>query len=597
MRITHLTAENFRKLEHLELDLRPVTVLFGWNHQGKTCVLNALQWALFGRVPGLTDARGAGAAALIRDGAKSASITVLIGTDDGQSLTVMTSINRRGSNEFTVVDAATGEVLDRIQNRSQLWAHLGLDYRHAEVAAMPAAFLLSKDLSDILADFCAGNLDPADLQEFMSVHDGWLKEFCQKERIKVETADDLHLLGKRAYERRTEVNRELKVAKTDLETMQATGVPTDKKGRKLAVADIPAVEEKVGQLVKRQRALLEERGAAATAPDRVAVEEAKDALPALTEAAAGLTQAAEAARAAVDKAATAHATAVHDLDQCRREIERMKKLGDCCPTCGQAVNVAPLIEAAEKRAAKLKAVTDEVLKTIQPARDTHKDVVERAREAEARAAQARSLAAAPACRALPVIEEELATVEGQIDNGRNIIESLSRLKLKESTAAQVQYLEQQAERLTWAVRQFHDGEALKGLVSDELGLFTARVNDHLAEGYAIDAHVDGKSIELLLDSPGDTEPRPVRYCSAGQQCMVSAAIALAFAAGGGLVLLDDINHLDAHRRRELLLALRGREVGTAVLACAWQQREWDQDAVSEALAPVSAIWVNEGVPA
>jgi DNA repair exonuclease SbcCD ATPase subunit len=592
MQITKLTVENFRALEHIELELAPVAVLFGWNAQGKTCVLNALQWALFGRVPGLTDARGAGSATLIRDGAKAADIAVEV-THDGPTITVMTTINQRGANEFMVFDTATGEVLDALKTREALWSHLGVDYRHAEVAAMPAAFLLSRDLSDILADFCAGNLDPADIQEYMSVHDGWLKEFCQRERIRVATADDLHLLGKRAYERRTEVNRELKIAKSDADTLQATGAPTDKKGRKLTVADIPVVEEKVAQLVTQQRALLAESGAAAAVSDRVAVEEAKNTLPELKAVADALGVEADKLKGQVDEAATAHAAAVHDLNQCRREIEQMKKLGDCCPTCGQAVNVAPLIEDAEAKAKKLKAVADAALKKIQPARDAHKELAERATVAHQAEARARTLAEAPACRAVAVIEEELATVEGQIDNGRGIIEQLSRYQLKESTMAQVKHLEQQSERLTWAVRQFHDGEALKNLVSDALGAFTGRVNEELEDGHSLEARVDGKSIELALVTDGVA--RPLRLCSAGQQCMVAAAVALAFAAEGGLVLLDDINHLDAHHRRELLLRLRDRQVGTAVLACAWQQRDWDQDAVRAALAPVQTLWLQEGV--
>lgn len=98
MRIDRIDLKDFRNFESLTLSFdQPRTLIVGPNGSGKSTIIDAIAWVLTGHCRG-TDARGAGAKTLVRDGADRATVTLhlagfppitrTVGKDGGTQATV-----------------------------------------------------------------------------------------------------------------------------------------------------------------------------------------------------------------------------------------------------------------------------------------------------------------------------------------------------------------------------------------------------------------------------------------------------------------------------------------------------------------------------
>lgn len=77
MRIDRIELTNFRNFEHLDLAFDDRVLIVGPNGAGKSTIIDAIAWVLTGHCRG-TDARGAGAKALIRQGADQGTVALTL---------------------------------------------------------------------------------------------------------------------------------------------------------------------------------------------------------------------------------------------------------------------------------------------------------------------------------------------------------------------------------------------------------------------------------------------------------------------------------------------------------------------------------------
>lgn len=633
MNLTSICIKNFRNIPSLELNsLAVTTLLAGENGHGKSSVLDAIRMALFGWCEHTAtcskNATGNGAAALIRDGAEQAVVRLTV---DGMRVTL--TINRKGSDTFEAHRLDTGEAYE---TRSAMWAALGVQERYALVAAMPAVYLTSTDLGDVLSDLLAGEITEAQLSEVVGAcHMVYIKELATLAGIEggITTARDLQDMGKVAATRFTACNRDLKGVTARREAMDDLLAPKDQAGKTLGADDLPRIQRGVGKVEESLRGLHEELGHAKTARTAADIETDKAAIKGkVTEAEVEKTRLRkveestaafkDAAQKAVDVAESIHRTASSDLKAAEDDAQHAKLRldecgGDACPACQrkwtakqrdertkprEAAHTEALALVDDAKADCVKATND--LGTAECALtnegDTHGDAQTEFHESvyafNALRGQLAALEAeAPASRSAEEVQAAITAVSEKLDRGHAIIADLERLAERDALTQQHAALTLDLAKLKWAVKQFRDGAATKQLMGGGLNDFVCRCNAELAYfgDYAMSAPVEGKRINIILACP-DKEARPVARCSDGQQMIAQVAVAMAFADHGGLVLLDNINELDYINRAALFARLRKHDGGSVVLAYAWQQKGAQPEEVAKALAPVSLVWLEDG---
>ncbi len=606
MRITSLHIENFRDIESLDIpDLPDVTALFGRNGQGKTSVLHAIRMALFGRCP-LTDARGAGADLLIRDGATEAAIEIGL---DG-AYTVSLTIGRK-SRQWALIANDTGVIV--ADKRDMLWQTLGVSERHALIAAMPAEYLNSSDLGDVLAEYLCGDVTAEAVLTFAGDHAEWLTGFARKQRVALV---DLAHLGSSAESARRDLNRSIKSEQARYDALPFVGQPMDTRGNAVEPDAIPRIEGQLSDLAKQRDELLQAVGAAAARRVAADIErdlrlnrESRPSLELEIQTATTMLEnaAAELDRLNLDHAnATAQCTAAENAAAAaRRTITELAAM-DTCPRCRRPLSDAARAEitaALTREAAEHDATAAKLAKQVGSG-VTHigraHDTVSAARKARENADYAlakrdREIAALEAELAnagglsADAAQAKLAETESRIERGGALLASLKSYAERAALEAWLTDARAESERLTWAVQAFRDGAAAKSLMRDGVSEFTAMCNTELQPfGHSLSIEVSGKTAEAWLDG------RPSSHCSLGEQTLAAWAIAAAFGAAGCPVLLDDANHLDAGNRKALLKRLRENAPGTVIVAAAWQQSNEDMTAIADALAPVRVVWMDGG---
>ena len=500
---------------------------------------------------------------------------------------------------------------------------------HAMVAAMPAAMLESQELGDILAQLLAADVTPAMIVELMDGHDAWVRDFLARKSLRLDTVADFDLLGSAGYSTRTETKKEVAQAKVDVEAMQLVQPPKDAKGRTLGTDDLERIRAAVAKTEAALLTLKKEQGAAEVstpvedvAEQRQALEaklaETDDVLTTLEVHTSKARARFDAASNAVSEGKVVHSramnrveTAMRPLEQGKTALERLQTQKGACPTCGRAYTaklrhdlLAPLeaalrqaetaysaaVEAAQKQLEALPALHDEVSRTRQ---DIEEIETNHRRTESSRANVAAQLAALPkpsTARPLADVEADIEATIAKLERGRGLVSTLEQLREKGMAEAAIAHLEGELYHLDWAVSQFKDGAAIKGLVGDGLAEFTSRCNVYLKpHGHELTIAVNGKHVELQLQG------RAARLASPGAKAVIQLAVALAFADSGAPVIVDDVNNMDGLRRRLALQQLREAQVGTVIAAASWQQtKNVDMVRLAAALAPATIVWMENG---
>lgn len=612
MKLKYLEIEDFRSIRHLALDLETnAMAMFGWNGQGKSSVLYAVQLLLHGKTalaskPKMDE--------YIRDGAKSACITAVL-----DRWRVTFTIRRRGQNTFEIVDMETGEVPETT-GRDGLWKLLGVKASHSAVAMMPDLYLCSKDLGGILADLLGEGVSNDAVLNLAGLHRDWLAGYLERRQVELATVADLQHLGKKVEADRREWNKDIEHCRSRLDALGHVPVPTDYKGQKRTVEELPEITAAAAKLEKRRAALLEEKGAASAVEpvDAEALVEARDGLKAaqeaLTAGAAELVRAKE----LLDENQKNESTAKMERSYAEREVqqaeESLASLATICPTCGRAFTEelrvklrSPLETQLETATAKVRDL-NEFIDGLLAVREGLRKAVADATQAELEARHAHEAAlrrqseldaqrkVAAAARPVDEIESELRLVDEKIARGQVLAESLQKFAEKEKYETELRRLVHEQADFDWAVEAFRDGVLAKELMSNGLDDFCARANEELERfGYVLKVRVEGKEVDVLLRCPGWDEFRPVGHCSDGQRKLAEFAVATAFAESGSPVLLDNLNELDGPTRKEVLKRLRECSDGsTVIVAGAWQQSNTEWRGVARALCPVTVCVIDQG---
>lgn len=632
MKIKRIEIHDFRNIEHIELDIPNAVALFGKVGQGKTSMLEAIRLALLGECELLADElgkRGAGGVRpLVRDGAKEASITVEV--DD---LTVCLTISNKGKKEWFCYGAG-GEMLDSDpKTPAELWPRAGTSIDYARVSMQPGRFLNSTDLGDILAEFLSGDVDAGALRELAGGHADWLDEFAIRKTIRLNSIPMFQSLGDAAYSRRSDVNREIKQTKVDIEAFGHIVAPKDATGTVFAVEDIPAVKDAIPVIKRKLQDLFVEKGRAAGAKTAEEIDTLRRDLNSehnrLCEVDSDLgaelrteqekceqttTRATEMGTDLTEEIRKTDALAM-EVSGMREQIHSLESPNGECPTCHRKYNAKQKQNAARLRESfdlKIDELTNsktnvdhlagiagkiaDELRTITAATSAIREkMAANQTEIASVIKQRDNLPALEPCRPLAEVDAQIEMLEAKLVRGDDALERLDKMERKAEAKYFLSEAEIELDHLTWAVDAFRNGEAIKGLIGNGLSEFTSRCNAELSGiGYEMEIEATGKKVAILLKCPGATDFRPVALCSSGQRALAQAAIAFAFADTGSPVFLDDLNSLDGVLRPWLILRVHERVNSTVIMAAAWQQSVTDMEPVAKALYPVGVVWVEGG---
>lgn len=556
--ITQIEIEDFRCIKHLKLDPLPsCLVLAGRNGQGKSSVLDAVRMAMFGYC-GRTGKGGQNARDQIRQGAAEARIAVTF-----NDLIVVAVIKQKG-NQFMVMNP-DGEIIQDITDRALLWRKLGVSMENAAVAAMPDMVLTGGEFGDILTRRLAPEITPGLIQANAGENWVWVSGFAARNRIAFTSLANLQTLGDLAYARRTDVNRELKSARKQLEDMGDVFFPKSKTGMDLTISDIDRIKNDVDRLIRERESLIEERGRVAAVTPQVDVQVLTDERDALIRRQGEI--ASEIGELTEDKELSERYGAVSRI---QGEIEATtSQLGffrnGVCPTCGRKMTkssddrVAALTEKLSSAQAALQSAT--------MARTTASEEVNRRKvlDREFHDAQGRikllnhQLSRAgnvdSSIRPLADIDADLVAHAETVSRGQGILRDLARVRERADLEGFAISLDIEVTYLNWAIVQFRDGALAKLLIRDMAAPFLERCNLTLAAvGKSLELVIDGKRVYVMLRN-GQNDAFPFEMCSRGEQMLAKAVIAADFGADS-FVLLDDLNDLDFENRDNIMKALQ-----------------------------------------
>lgn len=574
MKIEAIEIDNFRGCSHFYWDtLEGSLLLIGYNGTGKSSILAAIQWALTNK---LYDYRG-----------NALTLKQLVGADASKTARVKLRISHGDTwytleaetNQKSSSVCLTPEKGERIVGtdlaREALFRFCGFDMKHAHASAHPQAFVLSKDLYVRLNEL-GGGLDLEALKKHCGENWPWLESWCKEMRQSMTDVRDLKNIGKAAYEQRTHVNGEVKRLDQHLEEFPQPPEGLDITKKAAAEERIAALRQQRDQLISLRAVAANGRSAEEIAAAAQELRNQMLALPELPNVAkfeADLTRVQQQHSENSQKGWTTN----NELESLKKQLAATK--GGTCPTCKQPIASTMSAEAVqelqikivEKEAefAELKASSDTILKSIQPARDALSKAQAEAREIDRqRAALEAKLAQVEAETPAGSFDQAaLDEVEQRIARGEKMIHDITvetqRLKTRDDRKRNAEL----AGKLTWAVEQFRDGAAQSAIGKNAQQEFVEAVNGVLNEhGYTLSLeHSDG-SLGAYLLKEGRAKPVPIQEVSKAELLLVTVAIAEAL--GAGFVLVDEVEALDFLNRGPFFGGMRDGGEGPQYIAAA-----------------------------
>ena len=556
MKLSKLIIQDFQSVTHAVIDLADTTLFLGVNGAGKSTIHCALQMAFFGHCEH-TDRRGAGYSALIREGAREALIAVEADTHD------ISLVLTPKARTWECVNTETGEVFTDIK---ALWPALGINPSHAMMCMFPCEIVQGNELSNILTDYLGDNLSPVTLAEFIPAkHAAYATALASRHHVRLDSVTGYESLGAIAYDRRREVNRELKGAKSRLDELGFV---------KRVDGDLAAAKAKFTELIgMRARAEAAPVDVAALQDERACLVPLVDKLKAYEEADRAFLQADEVLMAAI---------------HVKNNAESQSNI-TVCPTCARKLTPYLLEKFNADNAAALAQATEAEAK----AREIREAAYRRAAALEI---PLETRTAAEVILRLTEIRVMLdnaydgptvAAIDAEIAEVAERVQTLERAVERDNLTAQIAKCEADLEHLAHLVRMFHDGEAYRVLLADASTPLLAVVNAHLTTPVMLAA--DGKRFVIHFDG------RPLSHASRGEKAMVAYAFARAFADCGAPVLLDNIDDLSPNNRTQLCKRLRANTSGSVIVSGVPLSEKSDYlDVVAYALAPVAVVNVANG---
>lgn len=593
MKIDAIEIENFRCIEHLKIEnIAPLFLVEMENGKGKSSLIYAIQFALFGHCE-KTARNGSGASALISHGAKSSKVTLwfqYLHREDGGCYKLSLGINRNGKKiTFECIDCTTGEAYE---SREEMWGALGIKESVARAAAMPRQWMEANEAGELLSGLMMPEEVGAEMLAYLDDMDGVkapFQAYCEKRGNSLVTLDDFRSVGAAIYSHRTEINRELKIAEVDLESMPIQSLPRTESGQQLGVDDREAIQRGQAEVASRLEALTRQEGAQAACV--VTPEELAEMRKEEVEATAKLQEAEEAvsvAQAAWDEG-KAKSVEAGDTVAIQAKIDALGNEQEC-GTCGQEI-VGDARRQREKKRTRLGAALvkaklaevklaemDATLRTREKSRTEEQAKVDaiKARISEAE----KALEAAAKFHLVPrdSLADEIQACRDKMARGEDL---LNRIGLYAEREALKEYVAEMKGRVDWmteAIDAYRNGKAENEIAQKRLGDFLGVINDNLTPFYlSVEIQASGKVLEFYVQST-DLGATPLKLCSESEQalCAFFAADALAEIAGGPIVMLDNVDDLDSKKRATLIDMLRKRNLESTVLL-AWAKQDVAED--------------------
>ena len=586
MQIAEIAIKNFRSITEINQTLDKVQAITGKNGAGKSSVIYAIQYALFGFCE-KTSRSGQRAGDLIRHGAKGAGI-ILDFKHAGNGYELQCGIHQKAKQDWQCICTETGELYG---TREALWRHLDINMAVAEAAAMPHAWMLSGEAGGLLAALML----PKDIKGAMLARLGpvrkWFVGYADDFALKLESLQDFRDAGNDMYAARTFINRDLKTAKTDLEAMPFQALPKDTDGNVLETGALPGIILGMESLAERRDALLQQRAVEeAVAAGGDVAQERKD------------FDAAEAEYLKTDQALDDVILKLSSAWKGKESLavirERLESLGNAktCSLCEQKLTAKAIKERETQRgklAKQLKAA--EKIEELCVAWRTERGGLEEARRAaSAKVASAtanieRLEAQAESMKDSQVVPAEdlantITETEAQLERGEMVVQRLDANKVREETEVYIAATEIKVKAMTKCITAYKDGKAENEIVAGKLEGFLVDVNADLElYGYQIEVIPEGKVLTFMLcEGEGNT---PYALCSPGEQATIAYCAGKYLALEGrSPVLFDNANHLDSEKRDAMIVRAKRQDLDNSVIF-AWASQ-------NETLA--DDCWVLEG---
>lgn len=613
MHITEISIQNFRNITALRLvNLPPGVLLTGMNGAGKSSALEAIRYALYGRC-GNTDKRGARADRLIADGQHEAHIQLRI-VHGEHDLTVLSVIGRR-SNDWSCSEHATGEVFAAY--RADMWDALGIDADHAEIGAAMASYL-ADGFDRVINGYLAETIPVFDVLEHTGGHHDWFKRWMAQQGLTADayTPDQWREMGATIYGARTEINKQIKEYSYEIELIGFVAPPVDGNGETIPVEKLGACKSKVAGMESAREDLLKELGGAGAKRSASTIKND------LTQKSAELKQK-EAAVLALRESVAVTERAKQDAETEMRtsmtaeshlrgrkvELESLaKRFHDgVCDKCGSKLTKKQLTELVGTAASDVLALGKEhaemtaQIERVKLAVAEHTGRLNDLRGECARAEGERAAVSAdcavlereqPAGRTRDEVQADIDEMDVKLTTGRDIVARLEKMSNHAGMTERLAQLKAEADHMTFFCDALKKGELIARLSQgDRKAQLLARVNTELQPmGYQLDIRPDGKSLSVFLGRGGVL--RPLAMCSQGERWLAEFALAVGF-AGGGPVVLDNLDHLDGVNREHVRKRLRKVD-GSVWLAMAWKRRESPGPEVAAAFEPARLVWIADG---
>ena len=612
MIITRIRAKNFRGCKDVDVSVSNSMLVVGLNGAGKSSLLDAIRMCLYGYCRHTTKS-GAGAGNLVGG---QANIQVDF-SHEGVDGSAACRIEEAGKQTFT---GTLGKAKTR--DRAEMWDLLGIPLADAAVAGDGAAYMRSQSIADELGKRCTGAVDQIELKDLCGAQYNWL---CETFLNRVETLSGLVALGKVAFDQRRDVRRDIKAADPGPEPDQ----PCRPDGDLLDRAHVSQIKEGLEALSGQRDALMQSIGKSKAAWEKadLAVVDAKTAKIAHDDAALAynaLCNERKEAEAAAKVSADAAQECFARLRATENEIASLKgKLEavseavgtnpDVCPTCGRKWPASKAKAAAPARVEERESLRakEKLLEFIQA---EHQEK-ERAKIAARNERDKLNTAVGEASHTLSVaklaleqsssrqdeekpqdIEPKIEALNERIARGQDTLKRLETWTKWQRESHDLETMLKEEKRLDWAVKAFKDGLVLNQLQSEGLESWQDAVNTALqGYGMACSFEADGKDIRVWL-TVGDNKPQLIEDCSSGERKLAESAVAECFVPNGGVVLVDDLDKLDAGRKRALMgRIMQGKPTAQYIMSSCWNlPTPPDTEALSRALAPVKVVEIKGG---
>ena len=629
------------------MDLAPHTMITGWLGSGKTTVLDAIELLLLGSNR-LTTPSGAGAAAMKRTAAKPLVIEgVVTGLDgdrwrlaywlDGGTRGKCSAVGMSGGND--------GEVLDTLP---EFWARIGRDMGAATMAIRAVRSMDGASFGAAYMEQFGEPMTVARLREFLAAtnhadtahaqHLGLLADVMGgHDKIgRMVAGTEWQQAGTACYMRRTAIKKQM----DEIKRLHGAFAPTPRgaDGQELDAAQIPAVRAQLADLEKKHheyRTAQSNRAALDAALARIGgdvTDADRAAMTASNAAALADIRAFEDARPPTDRRVTFAAERVNtvgaDIDGLRKQYAALdaaiNAAHGACSECGRqhtedssiyALRAARLDRLAVEESirnteAELGAARIECIRAADDYRAEEAEFVQaQHRLAEARAVLAEfgsrivDIEAADKLRARLGVDDGtdyaalIEAVNARIEQGGGILKMLDAKAGHDAREREIQAMTGKVKELGEAVDMFggKDGPGEFGAwcSAQTAGRFVELANPILTgTGYAVSLQTVGGDLRVHLDHDGHSVE--IGQASTGERCMAGAAVAAAFSARAGIIIVDNLDNIDG-RTRPVILDMLGAVPGVQVIAAGhWGGTEApvNLDALSRDSAPYVFSWMQ-----